>query len=145
MLHIDGVAFDDLPEFKEVGEVPEVGSSIIETHEGANTHRVDLLVFIKGRRNPVSIEHNLRSGSVTLDICGKPKESWQAKSFAEAFSVPYNFTHEDHKFTLKMKEDDENDEEILELEIDGVLFKDHPYVDKDFGKSYSKPSSKRSF
>ena len=36
-----------------------------------------------------------------------------------------------------MKEDDEGDEvDRLELEIDGIPFIDHPYIDKDFGKSF---------
>ena len=44
-------------------------------------------------------------------------------SFAEAFKLPHNFTHDGHKFTLKMN-DDKGDEEVdkLELEIDGILF-----------------------
>ena len=57
-------------------QVPDVGHSIIETHNGANTQRVDFRVFLKGRRTPVSIEHNMRSGMVTLDVNGKPVKSW---------------------------------------------------------------------
>ena len=61
---------------------------------------------------------------VTLDVNGKPWKSWHAKSFAEAFSIPYNFTYNDHKFTLKMKVDEEgNQTDELDLEIDGLLFK----------------------
>ena len=56
--------------------MPNIGHSIIETHNGANTQRVDFRVFLKGRRNTVSIENNLRSGMVTLDVNGKPKKSW---------------------------------------------------------------------
>ena len=59
---MDETAFDDLPEFEDKGEVPEVGHSIIETHNGPNTMRIDFLLFLKGERTTVSIEHNLRSG-----------------------------------------------------------------------------------
>ena len=73
---------------------------------------------------------------VTLDVDGKPNKSWHAKSLAEAFNVPFNFTHDGHKFTLRMNDDKEGEEvEKLELEIDGILFEKHPYVDKDFGKT----------
>ena len=87
--------------------MPEVGHSIAERHNGQKIHRVDFLVFLKGHRTPVSIEHDLRNGLVTLDVDGKPKESWHAKSFAEAFNLPFNFTHDGHKFTLKIKDDEE--------------------------------------
>ena len=72
---------------------------------------------------------------VTLDVDGKPKMSWHARSFAQAFEVPYNFTHDNHKFTVRVNDDKEGEEvEQIELEIDGVLFEKHPYVDKDFSK-----------
>ena len=75
-LLVDETSFDDLPEFKEKIEVPEVGHSSAERHIGPSIHRVDFLVFLNGNRTPVSIEHNLRSGMVTLDVDGKPKKSW---------------------------------------------------------------------
>ena len=89
--------------------MPEVGHSIIERHNGSNTIRVDYRVFLKGRRNTISLEHNLRSGLVTLDVNGKPEKSWYAMSFAEAFAIPFNFTHDGHKFTLRMKVDKDGD------------------------------------
>ena len=134
-LSVDETSFDNLPEFKEKAEVPDVGQSSAERHIGPSIHRVDFLVFLNGHRTPVSIEQNLRSGMVTLDVDGKPKKSWHAKSFAEAFKIPYNFIHDGHKFTVKMNYDKEGEEvDQIELEIDGILFKNHPYVDKDFGK-----------
>ena len=43
--------------------------------------------------------------------------------------------HVDHKFTLRMKVDADGDEtDALELDIDGVAFMKHPYVDINFGK-----------
>ena len=137
-LLLDETSFNDLPEFKDKGELPEVGHSIIETHNGPNTMRVDFLLFLKGQRSPVSIEHNLRSGTVSLDVNGKPKKNWQAKTFAEAFAIPYNFNHNGHKFSVKMQVDEDgNQTEEIELEIDGLLFNEHIYVDKDFGKYFA--------
>ena len=61
--------------------------------------------------------------------------SWTAKSFAEAFATQYNFTHDGHKFSFRMKVDEDgNQTEEVELEIDGLLFDDHPFFDKDFSK-----------
>ena len=115
--------------------MPEVGHSSAVRHVGPSIHRIDFPAFLNGHRAPVSIEHNLRSGMVSLDVDGKPKKSWHAKSFAEAFKVPYNFTHDGHKFTVKMNDEKEGEEvEQIELEIDGILFEKHPYLDKDFGK-----------
>ena len=112
-----------------------MGHSIIEEHNGSNTVRIDFNLFLKGRRTTVSLELNVRSGVVYLEINGKPKMNWHAKSFAEAFDIPYNFTHEDHKFTLRMKVDEDGDQtEEVELEIDALVFDKHPYVDKNFGK-----------
>ena len=71
-LHLNGQEFETLPPFKDVGEVPIVGYSETEDHHGANTQRRDFLIFLKGKRNPVSVEHNMRSGFVSLDVCGKP-------------------------------------------------------------------------
>ena len=110
---------------------------MIEEHHSANIRRIDWPVFLKGKRTPVSVEHNLRSGLVTLDVCGKPQKSWQVQKFEEAFDVPHNFTHDDHKFTLKKQVDEDGTEtENLELDIDGQLFMKYPFVDKDFGKCF---------
>ena len=77
----------------------------------------------------------MRSGQVYLEVDGKFKMSWNAKSFAEALAIPYNFTHEGLKFTLRMKVDkDGNVTDEVELEIEGIIFEKHPFVDKDFGK-----------
>ena len=115
--------------------MPDIGRSIVEEHQGANTTRIDFNPFLKGRRTPVSVEHNMRSGQVTLDVAGKPKNSWQAKSFAEAFAVQYNFTHEGLKFSLRMGVDsDGNETESLELEIEGVPYNKYPFIDIKFGK-----------
>ena len=61
-LSVNETEFYDLPEFKDKSEVPEVGHSIVETHNGPNTMRIDFLLFLKGERTTVSIELNLRSG-----------------------------------------------------------------------------------
>ena len=61
-LSVDDTPFDDLPEYKDKGDVLDVGHSTIDTHNGPNTVRIDFLLFLEGRRNTVSIEHNLRSG-----------------------------------------------------------------------------------
>ena len=76
ILTVDGVAFGALPEYKDVVEVPKIGHSVIEEHHSANTRRIDWPVFLNGKRTPVSVEHNMRSGFVTLDVCGKPQKSW---------------------------------------------------------------------
>lgn len=132
-LYVDGVAFDALPEVTDKGAVPEVGHSEAEETNGANTVRFDFLVFLKGKRAPVSIEFNFRSGHLSLEICGKPVEDWQVKEISEAFAVPYVFDHEGFKFTVKMQVDDKgNMTEKPELEIQGIPFSKHPYMDKDF-------------
>ena len=75
----------------------------------------------------------MRGGHVTLDVCGKPKISWQETRFAQVFKVPYNFTHDGHKFTLRKHVDNEgNETENLELDIDGLEFSQHPFVSSDF-------------
>ena len=61
-LLVNETSFDNLPEFKEKVELPEVAHSITETHNGPSIHRVDFRVLLRGRRTPVSIQHNLRSG-----------------------------------------------------------------------------------
>ena len=109
-LSVDETAFDDLPEFKEKIEAPEVGHSVAERHIGPAIHRKDFPVFLAGRKNPISIEHNLRNREISLDVDGKPWKSWNAKSLAEALHVPFNFTHEGHKFTVRMNDDKEGEE-----------------------------------
>ena len=76
-LEVEGTPFDDLEEFKDMGEAPEVGHSTSDVTYGANTTRFDFLAFFKGRRTPVAIIHNLRGGYVTVDVRGKPQKSWQ--------------------------------------------------------------------
>ena len=107
ILLVEEKEFSELPESIEVTEVPKIGRSTFEKFFGANTQRFDWLIFLSGRRVPVVLELNIRSGQVTLDVCGKPKMSWSAKKFSEIFEVPYNFTHDGHKFTLRMGVDDE--------------------------------------
>ena len=82
---MNGTSFDELSEFKDVGEVPEVGQSTYEEVFAANTHRIDFLVFVKGRRHPIEIVHNKRSGFVTIEACGKPQKSWQVVNLLDAF------------------------------------------------------------
>ena len=55
-LSVDETPFDDLPEFKEKIEAPEVGHSVPDRYIGSTIHRKDFPVFLKGRKNPVSIE-----------------------------------------------------------------------------------------
>ena len=76
----------------------------------------------------------MRSGNLAVDIAGKPHKSFQIQNFKDAFTVPYNFEHEGFKFTLKKKVDDdgEEDQENLELEIQGIPFHKHPFMSKDF-------------
>ena len=71
-ISVDETPFNDLPEFKEEIQAPEVGHSVPDCYNGATIHRKDFPVFLKGRRNPVSIEQNLRSGVIALDVDGKP-------------------------------------------------------------------------
>ena len=109
--------------------MPDVAHSVTHEHFGGNSTRYDWLVFLKGRHTPVSIEHNMRSGQVVLDVCGKPEKSWSVKSFADVVEHPYNFTHEGHKFTLcKRTEKESEDSNKFELVIDGIPFKKHPYI-----------------
>ena len=122
-LQVDDIAFDELEEFKEVGDVPEVGHSSHEETQGASTFRIDFLAFLEGRRTPVAIEHNLRSGFVTLEVRGKLVKNWQVKSFYEAFAAAYNFTVDNHKFTLRKHVNDEGEEtDLLVLDIDMIPF-----------------------
>ena len=92
-------------------------------------------LFFKGLPKAISVEHNMRSGFVSLDLAGKPIKSWQVKNFVDAFYLPYNFTAEGYKFTLRRGVDSEGDlTDSLELEIEGMYFKLHPYLNIDFGK-----------
>ena len=68
---VNDVLFSALPEFKEEVKVPDVGHSVVEEFEGAHTHRIDFLIFLKGRSTPVSVQHNIRAGEVTLEVRGK--------------------------------------------------------------------------
>ena len=130
------VLFEELPDYQEVAEVPIVGHSMMEEFHGANAQRYDFNLFFKGIRTPVSIEYNMRSRLVSLDVAGKPKNSWSdIQSFAEAFSTWYNFTHEGHKLSIRMRTDEDGEQtEIPDLDIDGVSYNDYPFMDKDFGK-----------
>ena len=75
----------------------------------------------------------MRSGTVTIDVRGKPEKSWQVKNLLDAFEHAYNFVYEDHKFTVRKQVDDEGEEtDTLVLEIDGILFTKHPFVSPDF-------------
>ena len=77
----------------------------------------------------------MRSAQVCLDVAGKPEKNWSVNDLADAFEVQYNFTHKGHKFAIRKRIDSEgNETEELELLIDNILYKDHPYIDKDFGK-----------
>ena len=79
----------------------------------------------------------MRGRFVTLDFAGKPIKTWQVKNFVDAFHVPFNFTAEDKKFTLRSGVDSEGSEtDTLELEIEGLYFKKHPYINIDFGKYF---------
>ena len=91
VLRLDDKKFIELPEFGEESIIPDVAHSVTQEHYGENTQRFDWLVFLKGQHTPVSIEHNMRSGHVVLDVCGKPEKSWIVKSFTDAVEHPYNF------------------------------------------------------
>ena len=58
------------------------------------------------------------------------------KSLIDAFEHAFNFVFEGHKFTVRRKFDEEGEEtDSLELEIDGILFTNHPFISSDFGKN----------
>ena len=81
---------------------------------------MDFNIFLKGHKNTVSVEHNMRSGMVTLDFAGKPMKSWQVNSPSEALLVPYNFIALGYKFTVRRGVDSEGNQiNTLELDIDG--------------------------
>ena len=77
----------------------------------------------------------MRSGFATLDFADKPLKTWQVKNFVDAFQVPYNFTAEGYKFTLRRGVDPEDNEtDTLELDMQGLNFKKHPFLNINFGK-----------
>ena len=84
-LEVDETPFDDLEEWEDVGEVPDVGHSTYEEMIAAHTHRFFFLVFLKGRQTPIVVEHNMRSGFATVEVRGKPERSWQVKNLLDAF------------------------------------------------------------
>ena len=132
---VNDVLFSALPEFKEEVKVPDVGHSIVEEFEGAHTHRIDFLIFLKGRRTPVSVQHDMRAGLLTLEVRGKRVKWWQARNFLDAFEKPYVFIYEDIKFMLRKRIDAEGEEiEALDLDVHGLIFNKHPFMSKDFGK-----------
>ena len=103
--------------------MPEVAHSNVEEHFGGNIERIDFNPFLKGRRTPVSVEFNMRSGFLSVDLKGKPQMSMQVKSLLEGFENWYNFSHDGHKFTLKKEVDTEGDETgKLELLIDAISY-----------------------
>ena len=104
----------------------------------AHTHRFYFLVFLEGQATPIVIEHNKRSGFVTVDVRGKPEKSWQVKNLLDAFKHAFNFVVEGHKFTIRREVDEEGEEtDTLVLEIDGILFTKHPFMSSDFSKNLS--------
>ena len=98
-----------MEEWKDVGEVPKVGHSTFEEMTAAHTHRLFFLVFLEGRQTPVVIEHNMRSGTATLEVRGKPEKTWQVKNLIDAFKDAYNFVFESHKFTICLQADEDDE------------------------------------
>ena len=84
-LFVDETPFDDLAEFKEVVQVPKVAHSVKEEFQGANTQRIDFFPLLEGILTPISVEFNMRSAQVTLDVDGKPEKSWNASSLIGPF------------------------------------------------------------
>ena len=114
---------------------PDVAHSTIDEFYGSNIQLITFNVFLKGHLKPISVEHNMRSGVASLDFANKPIKTWQVKNFVDAFQVHYNFTAEGKKFTLRRGVDsDGNSTDTLELEIEGLYFKKHPYLNINFGK-----------
>ena len=79
---VNDVQFGDLPEYRGVREAPDIAHSSTEEFYGQYVHRRCFNVFLNGRQTPVSIEHNMRDGTVDLDVAGKPIKSWYVKSLA---------------------------------------------------------------
>ena len=65
--------------------MPEVAHSITEEFLGANARRIDYYPFVNGIMTPISIEHNMRSAQLSLDVAGKPEKNWDVKSMEDAF------------------------------------------------------------
>ena len=63
-LTINETEFSELPRFEEEIEVPEIAHSTIVEHFGNNVQRIDFNLFLKGLLQPISVEHNMRSGMV---------------------------------------------------------------------------------
>ena len=125
----------DLTEFKEDIQMVDVGHSDVGKFNGANTRRIDFLVFLKGKRTPVSIQHEKRANTLTVEVRGKRRKLWQVKQFSDAFKEPYFFEYESVKFVIKLQVDDEGCQlDAIDLEIQGINFYKHPFVSKDFGK-----------
>ena len=107
----------------------------MEVFFGSNTTLFSFNVFLDGILKPISVEHNKRSGFATQDMAGKPMKSWQVKDLFDAFIVPYNFVAEGLKFTIQRGVDLEgNPMDTLELFMEGIPFKKHPYLDINFGE-----------
>ena len=118
-----------------MAETPKVAHSVKEEFRGANTERIDFYPLLDGILTPISIEHNMRSGQVTVDVAGKPEKDWNVSNLIDAFESWFNFMHKDHKLTLRRRVDEDgNQTEELELLIDGKSYYDYPYLSKDFGK-----------
>ena len=83
---MDETPFEDLIDYMEAFEVPEVAYSVIEDHQGANTKRIDFYPFFDGIQTPISLEHNMRSAQLTLDVAGKPEKDWNVSDLLDAFS-----------------------------------------------------------
>ena len=64
-----------------------MGHSITEEYQGANSKRIDFYPFLNGILTPVSVEHNMRSAQVCLDVAGKPEKNWSVNNLADAFEV----------------------------------------------------------
>ena len=71
-LRVNETYFEDLVEFKEVAEIPKVAHSVKDEYQGANSKRIDFYPFLDGSKTPISLEHNMRSAQLTLDVDGKP-------------------------------------------------------------------------
>ena len=79
----------------------------------------------------------MRSGFVKLQFAGKLVKNWHVKNFVDAFLVPFNFMEEGVKFTIRRGVDSEGDPtDTLELFMEGIHFKKHPYLDINFGKNH---------
>ena len=137
-LLVNETPFEELPKFEEKVTIPEIAHSTVDEFNGSSVQLITFNLFLKGHLKPVSVEHNMRGGFATLDFAGKPMKTWKVKNFKDAFKVPYNFTAEGKKFTLRMGFDSEgNETDTLELDIEGLHFKQHPYLDINFGKNSS--------